>query len=381
MSTLGNEAVTSSLQPAAQPAVLQIGLVGANAKQSWAKTSHIPAIQTLPICRLAAVATHRAETAREAADAFGVDEFYASAAELAQSKNVELVSVCVKVPYHRNLVFAVLDAGKSVLCEWPLALSVEEAEEMAQRAEQAGVSATINLQGRMSPAVRRAHDVIASGAIGRPLTASILSTTSGFGPQSPQAYAYMYDPTKGATLSTVTAGHTLDLAIYLLGGIREIAAMTATKYESIECLDAPGEIANETPDYLTVQARFESGCLLSAEIDSGRAPDDTPFVFKITGTEGQLTLKGGSTFGFQGGELTLAATVPFDEPEPPASPELKGPLANVGEMYARLASDVRTGEQTTPSFAHAIKLHKLLRSVGIAAESGDRQQADDWPTE
>lgn len=381
MSTLGNEAVTDNLQPTAQPAVLQIGLVGANPEQSWAKTSHIPAIQTLPVCRLAAVATHRAETARKAAEAFGVDEFYASAAELAQSKNVELVSVCVKVSHHRELVFAALEAGKPVLCEWPLALSVEEAEEMTQRAEQAGVNATIDLQARMSPAVRRAHDVIASGAIGRPLTASILSTTSGFGPQSLQAYAYMYDPAQGATLSAVTAGHTLDLAICLLGGIREIAAMTTTKYESIKLMDTSGEVANKTPDYLAVQARFESGCLLSAEIDSGRTPGDTPFVFKITGTDGQLTLKGGSAVGFQGGELTLAATVPFDEPEPPASPDLKGPLANVGEMYARLASDAQTGEQTTPSFAHAIKLHKLIRSVGIAAESGDRQKADDWPTE
>ena len=343
MSAIGNEAVTQNLQPTAQPAVLKIGVVGANAKQSWAKFSHIPAIQTLPSCTLAAVATSKAETAHEAAEAFGVDEYYASAAELAQSENVDLVAVCVKVPYHRDLVFAALEAGKPVLCEWPLALSVEEAEEMTQRAEQAGVNATVDLEGRMSPAARRAHDVIASGAIGRPLTASILSTTSGFGPQSPQAYTYMYDPAKGATLSTVTAGHTLDLAIYLLGGISEIAAMTTTKYESIKLMDASGEVANQTPDYLTVQARFENGCLLSSEIDSGRAPDDTPFAFKIIGTDGQLTLEGGSTFGFQGGELTLESTVPFDDPEPPASPELKGPLANVGEMYARLAHDIPHG--------------------------------------
>ena len=364
-----------------QPSPLQVGIVGANATQSWAKFSHIPAVQALPSCTLVAVATSKEKTARESADAFGVDEFYASAAELAQSKNVELVSVCVKVPYHRDLVFAALDAGKPVLCEWPLALSVEEAEEMSQRAEQAGVNATVNLQGRMSPAARRAHEIIASGAIGRPLTASILSTTSGFGSQSPQTYAYMYDPTKGATLSTVTTGHTLDLAIYLLGGISEIAAMATIKYKSIKLMDAPGEAANKTPDHLLVQARFENGCLLSTEIDSGRAADDTPFIFKIMGTDGQLTLKGGSMFGLQGGDLTLESTVSFDAPDPPVSPELKGPLANVGEMYARLARDIHAGEQTTPNFAHATKLHKLIRSISIAADSGDRQTSDDWPTE
>lgn len=312
---------------------------------------------------------------------FGVDEYFASASELAQSENVDLVSICVKVPHHRDLVFAALDAGKSVLCEWPLALSVEEAEEMTDRADRAGANATVNLQGRMSPAARLAHEAIASGSIGQPLTASILSTTSGFGPQSLQAYAYMYDPAKGATLSTVTAGHTLDLAIYLLGGVSELAAMTKIKYKSIKLADTSGDVDNKTPDYLLIQGRFDNDCVLSVEVDSGRAPGDVPFTFKIIGTKGQLTLKGGSIFGFQGGELTLAATVPLDNQELTASPELKGPLANVGEMYARLARDLRSGERTTPSFGHATKLHKLIRSIGIAAETGDRQKYNDWPTE
>jgi predicted dehydrogenase len=380
VSILKNDPVATQ-ETAAQPLPLRVGLVGANTEQSWAKFSHIPAIETLANCKLTAVATSKIETAREAGAVFGVDEYYASASELAQSENVELVSVCVKVSHHRDLVFAALDAGKPVLCEWPLALSVEEAEEMTERAEQAGVNATVNLQGRMSPAARLAHEAIASGSIGQPLTASILSTTSGFGSQSPQAYAYMYDPAQGATLSTVTAGHTLDLAIYLLGGIGEIAALTTIKYKSIELTDAPGEVVNKTPDYLAIQARFENDCVLSVEVDSGRAMDDVPFIFKIIGTKGQLTLKGGSIFGFQGGELTLEATVPLNNPEPPASPELKGPLANVGEMYACLARDLRTGEKTTPSFGHGTKLHKLIRSIGIAAESGDRQKSDDWPTE
>jgi len=135
-----------------------------------------------------------------------------------------------------------------------------------------------------------------------------------------------------------------------------------------------------TPDFLAVHARFESGFILSANIDSGR-PGDTPFIFQVIGTNGQLSLRGGHPYGFQAGELHLEATVPFAAAEPPAVPELRGVLANIGGLYQHFARDIRTGENTSPSFGHALKLHKLIRSIGIAADSGIRQTSGDWPTE
>ena len=213
---------------------LQIGLVGANPNQSWAMLSHLPAIAALPDVELVAVATSRPETARAAGEAFGVDEYYASAGELAHSANVDLVSVVVKVPYHAEIVAAALDAGKHVLCEWPLARSVEEAQTLAQRAAQSDVHVAIGLQSRQSPAARRARDLIYGGALGQLLTATIVSNTSGFGPQTPKSYAYFDDAATGANLTTIAGGHTLDLAIFLLGGIAELAAMSCIKFPQIE---------------------------------------------------------------------------------------------------------------------------------------------------
>ncbi len=83
------------------------------------------------------------ESARTAAKALGVSESYASVPELAASQNVDLVAVCVKVPNHKEMVLAVLDAGKHVLCEWPLALNVEDAEMLAARAKEAKVHAAV----------------------------------------------------------------------------------------------------------------------------------------------------------------------------------------------------------------------------------------------
>ena len=358
---------------------LRIGLVGANPHQSWAKLSHIPAIKALPDVELVAVATSNMESARAAGEAFGVAQFYGSADELAQSDDVEVVSVCVKVPYHRDIVLAALKAGKHVLCEWPLARGVEEAQELAEALALAPVHGGVNLQARISPAARRAKELLASGAIGRPLSANIISTTTGFGGQTLGAYKYFDDPQSGANLSTITGGHTLDLAIFLLGGIGELCAMSSIKFAQVEVMDEGRTIERTVADHLAIAARFENGCVASIEVDSAR-PAETPFVFQIVGSEGEITLRGGSPFGFQGGELSLEASVPFDAPDAPSSPELRGPLANVGELYRCFALDVRHDQHQVPTFQHALRLHKLMRSVEAAAQSGMRQTPDDWPT-
>jgi predicted dehydrogenase len=52
---------------------IRVGIVGANAKSSWAKVSHVPAINGLLGLKLSAVATHNEQSARESAKAFDAD--------------------------------------------------------------------------------------------------------------------------------------------------------------------------------------------------------------------------------------------------------------------------------------------------------------------
>lgn len=93
---------------------------------------------------------------------------------------IDVITISVKVPAHRELVLAALSAGKAVYCEAPLGRTVAEAEEMANAV--GSLHTAIGLQGRLNPAVRRAAELLSSGKIGRPLNARIVSATSGFGP-------------------------------------------------------------------------------------------------------------------------------------------------------------------------------------------------------
>lgn len=357
---------------------LRIGLVGANPNRSWAMLSHLPAIKAIPGIELTAVATSNLESAAAAAAAFGVDEYYAGAQALAESPNVDIVSVSVRVPFHAEMVRAAIRAGKHVLCEWPLALNVEEAEALRDEAAAAGVHCGVGLQGRMNLAVRRARQIVASGALGRILTLSAFDSTQGHGPALPACYAYLCDEANGATMSTISTGHLLDTAIFIVGGLTELQAMGTIKWRQVKLTDEDGYVERNTPDHLAIMARFSGGGQLNAELDGGRL-GETPFRLEIVGTEGKLLLTGAHLYGFQSGELTLESSVACDPPLAPAAPGLTGPVANVGELYARFAADIVNGEHCTPDFVHAATLHRLLRSVKRALDSGQRQTSDHWP--
>ena len=153
---------------------IRVGIVGANAKASWAKVSHVPAINGLPGLKLAAVATRNEQSAREAAEAFGADRWFSDPFAMIRDDRIDVITIAVKVPAHRELVLAALDAGKAVYCEAPLGRTVAETEEMASAV--GSLHTAIGLQGRFNPAVRRAAELVSSGRIGRPLNARIVST-------------------------------------------------------------------------------------------------------------------------------------------------------------------------------------------------------------
>src|SRR6201997_1039851 len=245
---------------------LRVGVIGANPNRGWAKDSHIPALRSLENVQLAAVATTSRASADAAAAAFDVRAAYGDPLALITASDIDLVSVCVRVPYHRDLVLAALAADKHVYCEWPLGRDRGEAAEMAAAARGRAVHVAIGLQAHVNPAARRAAELIAAGAIGRPLTARIYSSTAGFAPRLPATHAYLNKIESGANLISIMGGHTLDLAIMVLGGIDSINALTTLQHPTVTLTDTGEQIQRTAPDHLLVQARMISGCALSVEV-------------------------------------------------------------------------------------------------------------------
>ena len=358
--------------------LLRVGIIGANPDGGWARESHIPALRMVPGFDLAAVAGRTQQAADAAAQAFGIGKAFGSAADMFQDPTIDLVTVAVTLPAHRELLKSALAAGKHVYCEYPLGLDVEESQALALAAQVAGVHAAIGLQARANPAVRRAREILVAGKIGRLLTARIVSTTAGFGPRTELAVAYTEDPANGVTVITIQAAHTIDLAIALLGSVDSFSALASTQYPRIRIGDGPPQ-TRKTFDHLLVQARMSSGTALTGEVAGGRPPG-TPFHFEITGDSGVLTLIGGAPRGFQSGRLRLlldGEPQGVDEGELASLPDA---ALNVAATYANLRDDIVGGTATAPNFPHATLLARLIDDAMTSSETGERRASGDWPS-
>ncbi len=349
---------------------LRVGIIGVSAESGWAKDGHVPAVQGLAGLELAAVAASNQERADAAAKAFGIKAAFASGLELIRDPDIDLVAVCVRVPDHRELVMAAIAAGKHIYCEWPLGRNTAETEEMAAAAQAAGIHTAIGLQTRANPDVRKARDLMLSGALGRMLSAHVYSSTAGFGPAVPAPYLYLEDPENGVNMVTIQGAHTMDAALFVVGAIEDLSSLNTTQYPEIEAGDEHTRRARVTFDHMLVQSRLHNRGVLSIEVAGGR-PAETPFRLEVVGERGTLALDGGAPRGFQSGRLRLTLNGEIQQVDEGESKMMPDSAANVAGIYAALRDDIRQGSSTAPNFREAVLLSRLMDSEMHSSQTGN----------
>ena len=138
----------------------RVGIVGVSAERGWGTAAHIPALRALSdVFETAGVANTSLASAKAAAAAFGIPRAFENVAELVNSPDIDVVAVAVKVPHHREVVTAALEAGKHVYCEWPLGNGLAEAIELAELAKrQQGTGSGGHTGHRVARGRTRAQD-------------------------------------------------------------------------------------------------------------------------------------------------------------------------------------------------------------------------------
>ncbi|WP_337035463.1 Gfo/Idh/MocA family oxidoreductase [Paenibacillus illinoisensis] len=142
---------------------LRWGILGS---ASIAKGSVIPGLQQSELNEVAAIASRDEEKAKQTADELGIPQAYGSYEALLEDDSIDAVYIPLPNHLHREWTIRAAEAGKHILCEKPLALTEQEAREMAQACDDAGVLLAEAFMYRHHPRYDQIRDVIASGEIG-----------------------------------------------------------------------------------------------------------------------------------------------------------------------------------------------------------------------
>lgn len=354
---------------------IRVGIIGLNPERGWARDAHVPALRSLQDqYEITAACTSRKDSARTAAQDLGIPYAFVDPHEMAMHPQVDLVVVAVKVPEHDKLVRAGLDAGKHVYCEWPLAMDAQQADALAQLADAKGVRHIMGLQSRASPVIRRVHDLVADGYIGRLRSSSVIASGMVWGPYIDRPNAYILDARNRVTMETVPFGHFIDAFCHCLGPFTELSVVKHRFYEQAMLMDTGEMLPKTAHDQLAVHGQLENGAVASIHYRGGISRGAN-FYWEINGDEGDLVITSDmgqmqlaelKLRGARGQEALESLQVDAAVPGVP-----KGYPWNVGHLYAALAPSLCGSATTAPNwttdFHDAVKLHRFLKRVDQAA--------------
>jgi predicted dehydrogenase len=199
---------------------------------------------------------------------------YGSYQELLADPSIEAVSICLPNALHHPVTLAAAAAGKHILCEKPVSLSLEKAEEMIQACREAGVVLQIGHHLRSDSAAHRAKELIDAGALGRVTFMRLRQAHDWGGSKTVRGVFGSLAHSGGGTLLD-NGCHMMDLARYFGGDVREVYANMATLGFDIEVEDT--SVATLT---------FASGAIGSVE--NAWTATGWEQAFWVYGTEGAL---------------------------------------------------------------------------------------------
>lgn len=171
---------------------------------------------------VAGVYSHNEQRAKQFAEQSHLPHYFLNLADLLERHNIQCIYVGSHPRHHYPLVMAALSAGKHVLCEPPLALTLQEAQLMGEAAAHRGLLLGVNHQRRAVPAVHQARALLDDGAIGDLLGGRIVNTRL----LHPHQQTWRLKRNGGGVLLSQTI-HDLDLLRYLLRD--EVAEIFATQ--------------------------------------------------------------------------------------------------------------------------------------------------------
>ncbi len=345
---------------------------------------------------LAVLAGRDATAVKAAADTMGWQDTETDWRSLVERDDVDLIDICTPGDTHAEIAIAALEAGKHVLCEKPLANSVQEAERMAVAARDAaekGVFAMCGFSYRRTPALTLARRLVEQGRLGtvRHVRAQYLQDWLS---DAKAPMTWRLDRTKSGSGALGDIGaHSIDAAQYVTGlEISGVSALLNTfVHERPLSGTRVGLGGSGADDGGTGQVTVDDAAIFSARFDGGAIGvfEATRFALgrknsmrlEVNGTLGSLAFdfENMNSLEFYDGtvpaETAGFSTINVTEPDHPYTGNWWPAGHGLGyehgftHQVVDLVQAIADGRTPSPSFDEALRVQRVLHAVEQSASS------------
>jgi predicted dehydrogenase len=374
---------------------VNVGVIGTG----FIGPAHIEALRRLNMIDVVALADIDDEVAQSKTAMLGVEQAYGDYKELLKNEDIQSVHICTPNYLHYDMVKEALAAGKHVVCEKPLAVSVKEAEELVELAEQKGLVNAVHFNVRYYPLMRQVKMMVKNGDVGEifAIHGSYLQDWLFF----PTDYNWRLEPSlSGQSRAVADIGsHWMDLIEYISGlKITEVFADFATFHKIRKKPLKPVEtyagkvlqpedyadISINTEDYATVLFKFKNdarGVMTVNQVAAGRK---NRIYFELDGSKEAIAWESESPNHLWIGKRDGNNEVLMRDPSL-VYPETRDLISFPGghnegfpdtskqmfkEIYAYMTSDDKTAEPPFPTFKDGLRELVLCEKIMESHEKG-----------
>lgn len=265
--------------------MIRLGIIGAG---EAAHRLHLPTLEKMVVdVDVSAVVSRTTDKAEQLARRFGGSRVFSHYHEMLESSDVDAVLVTVPIHLNAAVLRDVLDSGKHVIAEKPIAATVEEARRIVELSSKPSQVVLIAENFRYRADIRKARDLIAAGLIGEVFTFQV-NVRFDFGADISRIYM-----NKGwRRQPDHPGGFVLDCGIHSIAGLRDVLGEVAEV--TAEIMDRDQTVSG--PDSLWMQLKLRSGAI-GQYFSSYTVKDDDEVFFALTawGEKGTLRISEGKT--------------------------------------------------------------------------------------
>ena len=323
---------------------------------------HIPAVRSISTCQVTALAASTQERADQVAQRHDVPIAYGTWQALVASPEVDLVSIATPPAVQMEIIRASLTAGKPVFCEKPVALTAENARELANQAQCNNIPSVVNFEFREIPAWQLAKSILDSGEIGTlrhiAINWNVETYANKMGLDS-----WKTRPKDGGGTLNMFVSHSFYYIEWLAGPIRRLTARLGKALHDTRTGDTVAALCLE----------LESGCLVSLSVSS-HAFLGSGHKLEFYGTQGTLLLENATTDYVRGFQLHYGTRSSNElkrvEVEPDDNTAQDGRIVAVSKLIDGLVRWILNGTPASPTLFDGARVQTLLDAAKGANAQG-----------